>query len=92
MTCPRVSTSRCTPLSILVRGLGLLTFSETWEERLKLIKYEAMRAALGCTRDRSIVTMRFLLEVVGMYAQHRLPRFVSYLKLANNEQDPSYQS
>ena len=53
-------------LCILFQALIFSTLSEAQLERLKVIQNEAMRAILGCTRDTSAETMRYLLGFLTM--------------------------
>ena len=53
-------------LSVINYGFGLMTLSEAQLERLKVIQNEAMRAILGCTRDTSAETIRYLLRFLTM--------------------------
>ena len=61
-------------LSVIENGFGLLTLSKTQLSRLEVIQNKAMRAILGCTRDTSAETMRYLLNFPTMSERHRLAR------------------
>ncbi|MCG8431104.1 MAG: hypothetical protein MJA29_08015, partial [Candidatus Omnitrophica bacterium] len=79
-------------LSVMDYGLGLLTLSQTQIQRLERIQNEAMRAALGCTRDTPIACMRYLLDLPSIKVRYKLAQVKEYLRVVEKTGHPLHAS
>ena len=69
-------------------GLGFLTLSDTQLNRLEIIQNEGMRTILGCTKDNSTETMRYLLDFPAMRERHRMAQVKAFLRVSADPQHP----
>ena len=79
-------------LSVIDYGLGCLTLSDAQVGRLDVVQNEAMRAVLGCTKDKPIICMRYLLDMSGMRVRHRVAQAKMFLRVMDNRSHPLHQA
>ena len=75
-------------LSQVYYGFGLLTLSKMQLNRLNVIQNEGMRAILGCTKDTSAATMRYVLGYCAMQERYKLAQVNAYLKVCADTKNP----
>ena len=57
-------------------------------QRLEDLQNEAMRAVLGCTRDKSLEAIRYLLGFPTMADRHRIAQVKAVLRVSTDKDHP----
>ena len=79
-------------LSVVDYGLGLTTMTQTNLLTLDRVQNEAMRVILGTTKDTSIETMRFMLDLPPMQTRQKVEQVNAYFSAIENPHNPLHEA